>query len=171
MQPDPQSARLLRSIRFWLTLFIVGLALSGITAFPLVAETSLLVRIAAHLHLDTHMPALNAWFVRVHNALTDTATRYPFMAYGTDWLAFGHLVIATAFIGPWREPVRNKWLITLGLIACAGVIPLAFIAGPIRGVPLYWRLIDSSFGVFGSIPLLIVRNRIRQLEALEKSRS
>jgi len=79
------------------------------------------------------------------------------MAYGTDWLAFGHLVIATAFIGPLRDPVRNKWIIDWGLIACVGVLPLALICGPLRGIPFYWRLIDCSFGFVGAIPFRIRR--------------
>ena len=56
-------------------------------------------------------------------------------------------------------------IITFGLIACAGVLPLALIAGPLRGIPLFWRLIDCSFGVLGAVPLLICRRHIRQLEA------
>jgi len=81
--------------------------------------------------------------------------------------AFAHLVIAVAFIGPYIDPVRNKWVITFGLIACAGVIPLALIAGQIRGIPLPWRLIDCSFGVFGAVPLLICRRSILALEHLQ----
>ncbi|HKR26872.1 MAG TPA: hypothetical protein VJS11_05435 [Acidobacteriaceae bacterium] len=104
------------------------------------------------------------WVARVHEAVADTNARYPFLAYGTDWLAFGHLVIAVAFLGAWRDPIRNRWLITFGLIACAGVIPLAMMAGAVRGIPLGWRLIDCSFGVFGSIPLLICRRSIVLLE-------
>ena len=44
----------------------------------------------------------------------------------------------------------------------AGVIPLAVICGPIRGIPIYWTLVDCSFGVFGAIPLLYVLRLIRQ---------
>lgn len=146
--------------------FIIGLVLSGVTAFPLQAETAILLHAGSVLRLQTTAPDLFSWLSRVHMALADTNTRYPFLAYGTDWLAFAHLVIAVAFFGPWQDPVRNRWVITFGLIACFGVLPLAFIAGPIRGIPLYWRLIDSSFGVLGSIPLWIVRHRIRGLERL-----
>jgi len=149
----------MRSIRVWITIFIVGLVLSGVTAFPLQSELSMLVRLSSLFHLDAHAPALNSWLGRVLAALSDTNVRYPFLAYGTDWLAFGHLVIAIAFIGPWIDPVRNKWFISFGLIACAGVIPLALIAGAIRGIPFYWRLIDCSFGVFGCVPLLIVHRK------------
>ena len=156
--------RSIRIVRIWLSIFIIGLVLSGITAFPLQHELHFLVRIANHFHLSQHAPVLNAWITHVSAALTDTNSHYPFLAYGTDWLAFGHLVISIAFIGPWLDPVRNKWFITFGLIACAGVIPLALIAGTIRGIPVYWRLLDCSFGVFGCIPLLIVRNQIHRLE-------
>lgn len=155
-------------IRFWLVVFIVGLVLSGVTAFPLQTEVAWLDSI---MKSESARPIaeswqLLAWVEKVKGALSATSTQYPFLAYGTDWLAFSHLVIATAFIGPYLDPVRNKWIITFGLIACAGVIPLALIAGAVRGVPLRWRLIDCSFGVFGSIPLLICRRSIHALENL-----
>jgi len=151
----------LRRIRWCLGLFMVGLALSGITAFPLVHETEWLVAVVGYFGAAT---VLYAWVHHVHEALAATAEQYPFLAYGTDWLAFAHLVLTATFIGPWRDPVRNKWVIQFGLIACAGVLPLALIAGPIRGIPLFWRLGDCSFGVFGAIPLLIALNAVKRME-------
>ena len=149
----------LRRIRFWLAVFIIGLVLSGVTAFPLETELSLLVSIlhAGWLRPISELTGLLPWIERVYNALHTTNANYPFLAYGTDWLAFAHLMIAVAFIGPFIEPVRNKWFITFGLIACAGVIPLALIAGAIRGIPFPWRLIDCSFGLFGAVPLLVLQ--------------
>jgi hypothetical protein len=88
------------------------------------------------------------------------------MAYGTDWLAFAHLVIAVAFIGPLRDPVRNIWVIEFGLIACVAVFPLAFIAGSVRGIPFYWQLIDCSFGVGGGALLWICYGKVRSLEKM-----
>jgi hypothetical protein len=157
----------LRRIRVWLSIFIAGLVLSGVTAFPLQTELGWLVSV---LNSNSLRPLGQAshllpWIELVDQALRDTNARYPFLAYGTDWLAFAHLVIAIAFVGPLVDPVRNKWLITFGLIACAGVIPLALIAGAIRGIPFPWRLIDCSFGVFGCIPLLLCRPSIALLEA------
>jgi hypothetical protein len=84
-------------------------------------------------------------------------------AGGTDWLAFAHLVIAAAFWGPLRDPVRNIWVIEWGMIACAGVVPLAIFAGPVRGIPAWWSAIDISFGVFGIVPLLVVYRMIKRL--------
>lgn len=156
----------LRRVRFWLTIFMVGLVLSGITAFPLQSEIRLL---DAMLHTSSLRAVANSvgllwWIDRVYEGVSRTNARYPFLAYGTDWLAFAHLVIAVAFIGPYIDPVRNKWVVTFGLIACAGVIPLALIAGAIRGIPLAWRLVDCSFGVVGSIPLVLCRRHILALE-------
>jgi hypothetical protein len=151
----------LRSIRIWLGIFIAGLILSGITAFSLESELSVVISILKSHSVDS---GLLPWLQRVHEALATTNAHYPFLAYGTDWLAFAHLVIAIVFIGPFLDPVRNKWVVQFGLVACVAVIPLALIAGPIRGIPFYWRLIDCSFGVFGTIPLLIVLRNVRELE-------
>jgi len=159
----------LRTIRIWLGVFIAGLVLSGVTAFPLSAELRWLSSVshAAWIEPIAQSTGLLAWIERVNAALRETNARFPFLAYGTDWLAFAHLAIAVAFIGPYADPVRNKWVVTFGLIACAGVIPLALIAGQIRGIPFAWRLIDCSFGVLGSVPLLICR---RLIAALERAR-
>jgi hypothetical protein len=158
-----RSAQPLRTIRIWLTIFIVGLILSGVTAFPLEHETAWM---ASFLVAHPILPAgIIVWIGRVHEALYDDSIHAPFLAYGTDWLAFAHLVLAVAFVGPWIDPVRNKWVLQFGVIACAAVPLLAFIAGPIRGIPLPWRLIDSSFGLFGAVPLLICLKHLRALEA------
>ncbi|MBK8498190.1 MAG: hypothetical protein IPL52_05105 [Flavobacteriales bacterium] len=84
--------------------------------------------------------------------------------YGTDWLAFAHIVIALAFIGPYRDPVRNKWVIEWGLWCCLLVLPLAFFWAPYRGIPFSWCCVDASFGVLGAIPLWLVRRRIQKME-------
>ena len=147
------------------SLFIAGLVLSGLTAFPLLYELNALVRI-----LDADSPGahgdLALWVLRVRDAIAVTYRDYALLGYGTDWLAFGHLVIALFFVGVWRDPVRNVFTLHAGLIACAGVIPLAMICGPIRGIPFYWRLIDCSFGVFGAIPLWWTLRLTRRLEAM-----
>jgi hypothetical protein len=72
------------------------------------------------------------------------------------------------FVGPLTHPVKNKWVIQFGIIACIAIVPLAFIAGGIRGIPIFWRLIDCSFGAFGIIPLIICYRLIKQMEALNK---
>ncbi|WP_125772920.1 hypothetical protein [Antribacter gilvus] len=161
-----EAAGLQRRIRAWLIVFIVGLALSGLTAFPMVTEVRLLDQMVTAWRVDEWLPPFAEWITRVRAGYEVVAAQHPFILYGTDWLAFAHLVIAVAFWGPYRDPVRNVWVVQFGLIACAGVIPLAVICGPIRGIPWGWTLIDMSFGVFGAIPLWIVLRMIRRLEAM-----
>ncbi|MEU0148326.1 hypothetical protein ABZ119_20540 [Streptomyces sp. NPDC006288] len=158
---------LLRRIRVWLVVFVVCLVLSGLTAFPLVHELrwaeDLLTSSASPF--PEHLPALTEWITRVRAGLDEADAKYPFVLYGTDWLAFAHLVIAVAFLGPYRDPVRNIWVIEFGMIACAGIVPLALICGPVRDIPFWWTVIDMSFGIIGVIPLLVVRRMIKRLEA------
>ncbi len=157
-------------IRLMITGFVIGLLLSGLTAFPLRWEINSLARFMGATPSDTVQTThgLLQWVVRVREGLNDGYGRYPFLAYGTDWLAFGHIVIALAFIGPLRDPVRNIWIIEWGMLACIGVIPLALIAGPIRDIPFYHQLIDCSFGVVGIVPLWICRSWIVLLGKMEK---
>jgi hypothetical protein len=107
---------------------------------------------------------LRGGFSPPRDALHETSLEHPFLFYCTDWLAFGHFVIAIAFVGALRDPIRNRWLFDFGLIACVLVIPFAFVCGGVRGIPLWWRLIDCSFGVIGFVPLWFCRKRIRELE-------
>ena len=151
-----------RRIRFWLSLFILGLVLSGVTAIPLRGELGLLAGWVGHGD-----GGLAHWIGRVNEGLQAADARYPFLAYGTDWLAFGHLMIAVAFVGPLREPVPNRWVITFGLIACVCVVPWALVFGAVRGIPFLWRLIDCSFGVVGLFPLWLVRRDIDELSRIE----
>lgn len=159
-------AALLRGIRVWLAFFVVSLVLSGATAFPLVHELHWTEDLLRALSVPEHLPALMDWIERVRRGLDSADAQYPFLLYGTDWLAFAHLVIAVAFYGPYRDPVRNIWVVEFGMIACAGIVPLALICGPVRGIPFWWTVVDMSFGIFGVIPLYVVRKKIKRLEAL-----
>lgn len=150
-------------IRIWIILFVVFLILSGITAFPLETELSFLTN-----HSSAFPEILRNWITIIFDAVRETNTKFPYLSYGTDWLAFAHIVIATVFIGPLLDPVKNVWVIQFGIIACIMVFPLAFIAGSIRHIPFYWQLIDCSFGVLGIIPLYIVYRLTNKLEILKK---
>jgi len=158
---NTESDKLLREIRIWLLIFVVLLILSGLTAFPIQTELNWL---AGYTHLFPE--SLQLWLQRATAAINDTYSKHPYLAYGYDWLAFAHIVIGVAFVGPWRDPVGNVWVVEWGMIACALVPFLAFICGPIREIPFFWRLIDSSFGVFGILPLWYVWRKIKKLERL-----
>jgi hypothetical protein len=162
-----------RRIKFLTWFFIFGLVVSGATAIPLEWELDILARILGVGDQTSSQvnSGLGHWILRVREGLHDTGARYPFMAYGTDWLAFGHFAIAVAFIGALKDPVRNKWLFTFGMIACAMIIPYAFIMGGVRGIPVYWRLIDCSFGIVGIFPVWYCLRAANELERANQNKT
>lgn len=157
--------RTLLAYRVSLALFIAGLVLSGLTAFPLLHELSFVcgwLGISDPASYET-LSGLRAWIAFVFFGLQKTYAAFPFIGYGTDWLAFGHFIIAMFFIGPFRDPSPNAWVLRCGVVACAAVIPLALICGHIRQIPLAWRLLDCSFGIVGAIPLLYCLHLTKKL--------
>jgi hypothetical protein len=160
--------KLKRQIRILLYIFITGLAVSGITAFPIHTELAYAHNLIASFQLNS---SLTQWIDTVYKGADEVDRNYPFIAYGTDWLAFAHIVLAVLFIGIIKDPVRNIWVIEFGLIACAGIFPLAFIAGSIRGIPFFWQLIDCSFGVFGGIVLWMCYKRVKEVASMPTSKA
>lgn len=151
-------------IRFSIVFFMCALAVSGLTAIPLQWELKLLMPILAKAHeFGINFPALSQWIARVNDGIQNGYGQYPFLAYGTDWLAFGHVAIAFAFVGPLRDPIKNIWVIEFGMIACLLVIPWTLLFGTVREIPFFWQLIDMSFGVVGIIPLWLTRQSVIKL--------
>jgi len=157
-------AALQRRIRFLLIFFIFALSVAGLTAIPLRWELDLLNQLLGTKSFMVGIwPSMAEWISHVNESVQSGYGQYPLLAYGTDWLAFAHIVIAVAFIGPLRDPVRNIWVIEFGMIACALIIPWALIFGWVRHIPPFWTLIDMSFGVFGIVPLWFTRRDILRI--------
>jgi hypothetical protein len=74
-------------------------------------------------------------------------------------------MIAALFLMALRDPVRNKLVVEFGMVACAAVVPVALIAGPVRGLPFWWTCIDMSFAVVGLVPLVLAWRHIRAIES------
>jgi hypothetical protein len=159
MKTQTENKRM-RRIKISIWMMIAGLTISGLTAFPIEAELRWLVSFSSDLP-----EVMNKWLYTVYIAVMKTNQQYPYLSYGTDWLAFAHLMLAILFIGPLKDPVKNSWVIEFGMIACLLIIPLAFIAGHVRHIPIFWRIIDCSFGVFGIIPLMICYKNIKLLKS------
>lgn len=151
-----------RQIKGMMLFFMAALIISGATAIPV--EWELKTFLSDHPS-DT---ALSQLLHSVLVAVQETNSKFPFLMYGYDWLAFAHFVIAIAFIGVIKNPVRNVWVVEFGMIACALIIPFAFTFSALRGLPVWWSLIDSSFGIFGILPLWWIRNKIQLLEKLQE---
>ncbi|MBL7933875.1 MAG: hypothetical protein JNL60_18370 [Bacteroidia bacterium] len=146
----------MKTMKRILMAFIVCLLLSGITAFPLRTEMDFLVR-----YHNSFPNFISIWIKQVHAAISATPD---LVLYGTDWLAFAHIIIALFFIPVYLDPIKYRINIIIGVLACILVFPLAFICGPIRGIPFFHQLIDCSFGLFGGILLYIINNKIKKLE-------
>jgi hypothetical protein len=153
----------IKLIRCWIIFFMISLFVSGLTAIPVERELAFLSRCFSP---DT---AVGLWIDRIYTSIVDVNQQYPFLFYGYG-LAFAHFVLAILFIGPYRDPVRNKWVIEFGMIACLLVIPFALIAGQFRSIPIGWRLIDCSFGMIGLIPLAVCLSRTYRIEAQQKEK-
>lgn len=164
MKNNATHLQLLRKVRLAIAAFMVLLMLSGITAFPVQSELNFMVA-----HLECFPQFTHAWLVKVADAVNATAAHYPYLLYGYDWLAYAHIVIALFFTGVYRDPVRNAWVLRIGMLACAGIFVLAFAVAGIRGIPLFWSIVDCAFGFFGIIPLLVAHRWIGRLEQLQHS--
>ncbi|MBV9964035.1 MAG: hypothetical protein JO072_17460 [Parafilimonas sp.] len=152
--------KLLREIRILTIFFMVVLIVSGITAFPVYSELQWIINSKIFPDNST----IEQWLKHVWIGVKYMHEQYPFIFYGFDWLAFAHLIIAVLFVGVYQHPVRNRWIIEWGMISCAAVLPLAFIAGSVRGIAFFHILIDCSFGVFGIITLRLIQLRVNKLK-------
>lgn len=135
---------LLRRTRWMVGIVILGLVLSGISAIPLVWQLEVAQRL-----VGTGGNAVADWVATLLAGLRATEAQAPFVFYGTDWLAFAHIVLAVLYVGAWRDPVRNIWL---------------FQFGPIRGIPGWHVAVDCSFGVFCAGPFWMALKWTRALE-------
>jgi hypothetical protein len=157
-----------KRIQILLIFFMFALVLSGLTAIPLQWELSIMMSLVKMVdQWSIIFPAMLQWIKKINEGVQNGYSQYPFLAYGTDWLAFGHIAIAIAFIGPLRDPVRNIWVVEFGMIACALIVPWTLIFGAIRGIPFFWQIIDMSFGILGIVPLWVVyRDTLRMSDKL-----
>ena len=162
----------LARVKGWTVFFIIGLALSGVTAIPIPTEVESGVAVLGEdLRAGGLIPdAASAWLRTIRDGVRVTAAQAPLMFYGTDWLAFGHFMIALAFVGALRDPLRNRWLYEFGMVACALVPLWALVFGQVRGIPWWWRGIDAMFGIVGFVPMWLCHRRTGELLRTESVR-
>src|SRR6187399_91473 len=103
--------------RIVMTVFIGGLLVSGITAFPLLLEMRLLTSWLGLSNATSPVghTGLAFWTLTVRYGLEEMYSRYPWIAYGTDWLAFGHIAIALFFVGSLIRPAESRSTILAGI--------------------------------------------------------
>lgn len=149
----------MKTIRTHLLLFISLLAISGLTAFPIQTEIDFMAK-----NINYFPSFLQDWITSLYRDIHNTPS---VMFYGTDWLAFAHIIIGLFFIPVYLNPDKYKINLQIGIVACFLVFPLAFVCGPIRNIPFFHQLIDCSFGVLGSAYLYFILRKINNLKSHE----
>jgi len=145
--------------RTYIIAFQLGLFISGITAFFIPEGISIVQKM-----ISVFAPSLSDWLSYVSTGIHQTNEQFKFIYYGTDWLAFAHILFALLFIGPLKDPIRNKWVLQFGLIACLLIFPTALIAGWVRDIPLIWRFLDMAFGIIGIIILSLAFTQLKKIQ-------
>lgn len=162
---ETNEARLRRNIKAAILITIAGLLLNGISAIFLKGELHFI-----QSNFNSLPPFLHDWFTYTSKGVNETNDKYPFMRYGFDWLAFAHLFIAIAFIGPLQDPVKNEWIVRWGMIVSAISVVMAFGWERVRAIPLWWSCIDASIAVAAFLILWLCNNWIKKLKLIQVSR-
>lgn len=155
-----KSETLLRKkIKAAIIITIVGLLLNGISAIPLQTELKILLS-----NPDALPKFLSDWWTYVNKGVVETSNNYYFMRYGFDWLGFAHLLIAIAFLGPLKDPIKNEWVVRWGMIASALSVVMALGWERRRAIPLWWSCIDAAIAIVAFIVLWLCDRWIKDLK-------
>ncbi len=165
----PKSAGLLTRIRLCLALLMAGLLFSSLPGFfPLNGTKWILGLLARTSHFGDGTP-LFTWFLGTRQALMATSLTARFLFYATNRDGLSRILFALLFLGPYRDPVRNRWVINFGLLSCAALVLFAFVAGEIQGMPFLWRCADAAFALLCALPLLLCKHYIHLFEHITVS--
>ena len=157
-----KEAQLRSRIKGAIIITIIGLLLNGMSAVPLRTEMNML------LSKPGLLPGfLRDWWTYVNKGVNETSNQYNFMRYGFDWLGFAHLLIAIAFFGPLRDPIKNEWVIKWGIIASSLSILMALGWERLRAIPMWWSMLDAGIGVVALIILLLCYRWIQDLKLVK----
>ena len=148
-------------IKAAIVITIIGLLLNGFTSVPLRTELDILLS-----KPDSLPQFLRDWWVYVYQGVLETSEKYNFMRYGFDWLGYAHLIIAIAFIGPYRDPIKNQWVVQWGMIAAGLGILMAFGWERMRDIPVWWSFIDAGISYFAFVVLWLCNRWISKLKLI-----
>lgn len=155
----------LRVIRVCLVLFFLGILFGLHTVVFVEVETALFAKFLGRgTWMAQTLPVVSTWIDTLYVSITESYRAYPVMAYCMDWLSYACIVFALFIVGAIRDPVRNVWIIQVYLAGCVLASLLPWVVGPMRGVPVFWRVLDGSFGVMGFMILFVAYRLTRRLE-------
>ena len=154
----------LKRPRILLAIVAFGLFVSGVTIWPWEVELELVLSILVAIDGPQILVETLQSILADMRQLRDAGS---FVLYVADWLAFAHLVLAALFLMAMKDPVRNILVVRFGILCCLSVPILAISCVPLRGLPLFWILVDSSFAL-AAIPLWIALKDLRKLEVAKR---
>ena len=146
-----------------LVIVALGLFVSGVTIWPWDIELSAAI---STLQAMKGPEPLIQLLQEIQHDMRMLDENNSFVLYIADWLAFAHLVLAALFLMALKDPIRNVLVIRFGILCSLSVPILAITCIPMRGIPLFWILIDSSFALC-AIPLWIALRDIKRLEQVK----
>lgn len=156
---ENHQSQLRRKIKIAIIITIIGLLLNGVSAVPLRSELKILLS-----NPDVLPQFLRDWWAYVNTGVNETTNKYNFMRYGFDWLGFAHLLIAIAFIGPLKDPVKNEWVVRWGMIASALSVVMAIGFERLRSIPLWWSFVDALIAIVAFVILWLCNKWIQELK-------
>lgn len=160
-------ASLLSRIRLVLAVSIAVLILGSFAAFAAPYTISVVLSMLSRLEIATPTTSNSLlWLEHIQLQLGRNSRLHPMLHYGVDLVAFVELVFALALIGPLRTPIRNQWIIQVGILACGGLVPVALILGPWQGLPMAWQLVSCVASLCGAAPLMLCRHYIALYECV-----
>jgi hypothetical protein len=140
---DVEAQKIKKKIRVLLILFVLGLAFGCQIVLFVTPELAWLNNmLGPGTRMGQYFPNLSAWINHLNEGITETYSKYPFVAYCMDWLAFAQLAFIIFFIGAIIDPVRNMWIIKSGMV---------------------------SFGFIGLIVLYLAYKNVKFLEKIQKT--
>ena len=140
--------------RLPLIIFIM-LLIPGISVFALPMQVKF-----AMVFLDYLPSFMQAWLLTVEEGVNAVESNYPFLLYGFDWLAYGHVAIAIFFIPAIKNPTAHITIINSGIIICTLMIPFVLVSGAVRYIPFWWRAGECIFAIIGILLLLYTRKMV-----------
>ena len=75
------------------------------------------------------------------------------------------LLIAIAFIGPLKDPIKNEWVIKWGMIASGLSVLMALGWERLRSIPVWWSVVDASIVIIAFLVLWFCNKWIQELKA------
>ncbi|MDX2001546.1 MAG: hypothetical protein SFW35_03890 [Chitinophagales bacterium] len=153
--------QLLQRFRFWLSIFIAGIFISGYLHIPI--EHFLLVAkngVAQHAPLG-YFKILYNDFYRQTLLVPDNM---PLLAYRQFWMAFTRIAVAFTMIGLYANPTQYRGILKIAALLCLAVVPLAIWHGHAHGVPVFWIGIDICQAGMGLLLLAICQKHINRLQ-------